>query len=171
MTAEERMSEIPETPPWIKKMRAKSKIYKTAAAIKELDEAFASKTEREVAYMIATSHEYKKPNIKAALSFVKNYDWEKSTEDISNLQGLNKPTDEEKVLDMARKITPSTVKPLIVVNKLNGIRPQSFGKKILIDGHHRYLALKNMGAKKVPVYKGLYTGDAEKSTKELMSEK
>ena len=169
MSVEERMSDIPGTPPWIKKMSAKTKIYKSAAVIKELDAAFSSKTERDVAYMIATSHEYKKPNIKAALSFVKNYTWERSKENIGNLQGLAKPTDEKKVSDMAKKIDLKTVKPLIVVNKLNGIRPQSFGKKILVDGHHRYMALKRIGAKNIPVYKGTYTGNAEKSTKELIS--
>jgi hydroxymethylpyrimidine pyrophosphatase-like HAD family hydrolase len=72
--------------------------------IPALEEAFSDPLEKKIAYMIATSHEYKKPNAKAAISFVKNYKWEESETSVSNLQGINKPINEEKVADMVKTI-------------------------------------------------------------------
>ncbi|MFA7143637.1 MAG: SNF2-related protein, partial [Candidatus Dojkabacteria bacterium] len=131
------------------------------AQLKEEDVA------KKVVHMVATSHEYKKPNVKAGLSFTKNYKWEVGTEKVSNLQGINKPVDEDKLRDMVKKLDIKTMKPLVAVNKLHGIRPQSFGKRILIDGHHRLEACRRLGIEEVPVYKGTYTGKAEPPTKVL----
>jgi hypothetical protein len=155
----------------MKKRRDPANIEKCASEhIPELDRAFShNPLARKVAYMIATSHEYKKPNIDAALSFVKNYDWELSKADICDLQGINKPVDEVKVQDMAKNMT--TVKPFIAVNKFQGITPQSKGKLMLIDGHHRQEACKLQGKTSVPIYKGTYTGAAELTRKELMEKK
>lgn len=133
--------------------------------IPELDEAFKNPLERKIAYMIATSHEYKKPNIEAALSFVKNYDWELSRSHVDNLQGINKPVNEAKVADMVKNM--KIVKPFIVVDKFQGITPQTKGKLMLIDGHHRHEACKCKCKMDVPVYKGTYTGAAEKHQDEL----
>lgn len=135
--------------------------------IQEFEEAFSDPIEKKVAHMIATSHEYKKPNIKAGLSFTKNYKWELATEKVSNLQGINKPIIDEKVKELAEKIKENKVNPLVVVNQLHGIRPQTHGKKVLMDGHHRLEACKLLKIDEVPVYKGTYTGKAELSTKEL----
>ena len=54
--------------------------------------------------MLATSHEYKKPAVDAALAFVQNYKWEKSTEKTKNLQGINKPVKQDKVNEIAESI-------------------------------------------------------------------
>ena len=51
---------------------------------------------RDVAYMIATSHEYKEPNEDSAVRLVSNYKWEKKTMKIANLQGIDKPVIKEK---------------------------------------------------------------------------
>jgi phage-related protein len=53
------------------------------------------------------------------------------------------------------------------VNQFHGIRPQTPGKKILVDGHQRLEALKFLGEASTPIYKGTYTGNAEKSIAEL----
>ena len=135
--------------------------------IPAIENAFSDPIEKKVAYMIATSHEYKKPNVKAALSFVKNYKWEISTAKVSNLQGINKPIIPEKVQDMAKKMKGKTPKPLICINQFHGIRPQTPGKKILMDGHHRLEACKVNGVTEVPIYKGTYDGGAEKNYIEL----
>jgi hypothetical protein len=147
-----------------KKLESKKSYHiekEASEKIQELDDAFPDPTERAVAYMIATSHEYKKPNIAAALSFVKNYKWEKSECRINDMQGINKPINEEKVQDMAKNM--KVVNPFIVVNQLHGIRPQTPGKKILIDGHHRHEACKCQGRESVPVYKGTYIGEDKNS--------
>jgi hypothetical protein len=119
--------------------------------------------------MIATSHEYKTPNVVGALAFVKNYKWEESTTKLNSLEGINKPIKQEKVLDIANGIQKhdGEVDPFIVVNQFHGIRPQTPGKKILFDGHHRMEACKLLDKKEVPVYKGTYTGAAQKSKQEL----
>lgn len=126
---------------------------------------------RDVAYMIATSHEYKEPNEDSAVKLVSNYKWEKKTMKIANLQGIDKPVIKEKVLDLAKSINPKKIKPLMVVDKFQGITPQSKGKKILLDGHHRKEACEFLGIEEVPVYYGKYTGKAEKTVDELILEK
>ena len=133
--------------------------------IPALEKAFSDPIEKKVAYMISTSHEYKKPNVKAALAFVKNYKWELSECKLSDLQGINKPVNQAKVDDMAKHM--KTVKPFITVNQFHGIRPQTPGKKLLIDGHHRKMALELQGKLTTPIYKGTYTGNAEKDMSEL----
>ena len=134
-----------------------------------LSKAFKRKLDSEVAEMMANSHEYKRPNTAGALALVKNYAWEKKRRKISELQGINKPIIESKVLDMAMAIKKDKklLKPFIVVNKIHGINPQSKGKRILLDGHHRMEACKLLGIAEVPVYEGRYTGGAELDTKEL----
>lgn len=137
--------------------------------IPAIENALNNKIEKDVATMMATSHEYKKPNVDAALALVKNYKWEKSKIKISDLQGIEKPVNKEKVLNMAMDIksNKNKVEPFIVVNQLHGIRPQSSGKKILLDGHHRKEACKFLGMQEVPVYKGTFTGGAQLSKDEL----
>lgn len=146
-------------------------LFKVASSKLELiDEAFKDdEIAKEVAYMIATSHEYKKPNEKAAIKLVSNYKWSRGTERVDNLQGINKPVCKSKVLDIAIGIKGKTPKPLMVVDKFQGITPQSKGKRILLDGHHRKEALEFLGVKETPVFLGKYTGKAEKDLKELVS--
>lgn len=153
---------IPGTSAWIKKKECEFDKY---GKIPVIEHAFNNKLEKDIAYMIATSHEYNKPNVRAALSFVKNYKWELSEAKIKDLQGINKPVNYDKVENMAKNL--HKVKPFIVVNQFNGIRPQTPGKKILVDGHHRKEACILKGIDVVPVYKGTYTGKAEKSFNEL----
>lgn len=133
--------------------------------IPAIEKAFSNPLDKKVAYMIATSHEYKKPNVKAALTFVKNYKWELSNCRLCNMQGINKPVNKEKVADMVKNM--KRVDPFIVVNQFHGIRPQTPGKKILIDGHHRMHACEAKGMDEIPVYKGTYTGNAERPIEEL----
>jgi hypothetical protein len=122
-----------------------------------------------VAYMVATSHEYDKPNIEAALSFVKNYKWEESQMAVDDIEGIDKPVNNEKVFEIATTIKAEGNNfPLVVVDKLHGITPQSEKKCILIDGHHRKESQKLLGISKTPIYKGTYTGDAEKLTEDLV---
>jgi hypothetical protein len=126
----------------------------------KIDETLDKELDKQVAQMMATSHEYKKPNENGALSMVTNYDWYKTTEKTSNLQGLNKPIIKEKVLNIAKSLQDGEkLKPFIVVDKLYGINPQSKGKKILLDGHHRLEACDMIGRKEVPVYYGKYHGN------------
>jgi hypothetical protein len=171
----EKMLKIPGTYAWIKvhenkKQQYKEAIYKKASELlPEIENAFKNKIEKDVAYMIATSHEYKTPNIKAALHFTKNYTWEEGTIKTDRLQGINKPIIEDKVKEIAKSIPKQGVKPFVIVNQLDGIRPQTPGKKILIDGHHRLEACKMIGEDEVPVYIGTYTGGAHKSMEELQS--
>ncbi len=137
--------------------------------IPSIEKALKCPIAKEVATMMATSHEYKVPNVDGALAMVKNYKWEKSTEKLSNMQGINKPIKKEKVMNIAENIKKNKgkVKPFIVVNQLHGIRPQTPGKKILLDGHHRYEACEFLGKNEVPIYKGTYTGKAQLPKKEL----
>jgi hypothetical protein len=137
--------------------------------ILSIENAFADNIDRKVATMMATSHEYKTPNVDGALAMTKNYKWEKSTEKINNLQGINKPIKCDKVFAIAEGIKKDhgKVDPFIIVNQMDGIRPQTPGKKILLDGHHRMEACKLLGKEEVPVYKGTYTGGAQKDKEEL----
>lgn len=140
--------------------------------LKKIEDAFKdNRVAKEVAYMIATSHEYKEPNEDGAIKIVKNYKWEKQTMKLDKLQGINKPVNKEKVLALTKSLKPKSLKPLMVVDKFQGITPQSKGKKILLDGHHRKEACEFLGIKEVPVYYGKYTGQAEKSVEELIMEK
>jgi len=142
-----------------------------AGKIPVLEDAFKNDPiGKAVAYGVATSHEYDEPNVEAALSFAKNYKWSEATMDVENIEGIDKPVNNTKVFEIA-----STIKqeggdnnyPLVVVDKLHGITPQSDGKAILIDGHHRKEALSFIGSKKTKVYKGVYTGAAEKEFNDL----
>lgn len=138
--------------------------------IPNIEKAFSNdKIAKQVAYMMATSHEYKEPNTTAAIKMTKNYKWELTKEKIKNLQGIHKPIKESKVSDMVKNFKPT--KPFIVVNQLHGIRPQTPGKKILLDGHHRKECCIRKGIEEVPVYKGTYTGGSEKSIAELIEKK
>jgi hypothetical protein len=137
--------------------------------IPSIESALSDPVARKVATMIATSHEYKTPNVDGALALVKNYRWEEGKEKLKNLQGINKPVIPEKVLSIATGIKKDKgkVDPFIIVNQLHGIRPQTPGKKILFDGHHRAEACELLKMEEVPTYKGTYTGEAQKSKKEL----
>lgn len=140
--------------------------------LEKIDKAFQdNKLARDVAYMIATSHEYKKPNEDAAIKLVSNYNWEKRIMKVSDLQGINKPVIKEKVYNIAKTLNVKTATPLMVVNKFQGITPQSPGKKILLDGHHRKEAYEFLGVKEIPVYYGKYTGASEKTVSELIDKK
>jgi hypothetical protein len=141
--------------------------------IKNLENAFEDDPiGLKVAYMVATSHEYAKPNVEAALSFAKNYKWKESTMKVDKIEGISKPIIKEKVLEIANSLKKAGKNewPLVVVDKLNGITPQTPGKKICVDGHHRKEALIFAEFTFTPVYLGTYTGDAEKSTEELINE-
>lgn len=137
--------------------------------IPAIEKAIENPTARKVATMMATSHEYKTPNVDGALAMTKNYTWEQTTAKINSLQGINKPIKQEKVFSIAESIAKNKkkVEPFIVVNQLDGIRPQTPGKKILLDGHHRMEACKFLNMDEVPIYKGTYTGAAHKEKKEL----
>ena len=140
--------------------------------IQAIEDAFKDdEIAKKVAYMIATSHEYKKPNTVSAIRLVKNYKWEKSTAKTKDLQGINKPVNKEKVFNIAKGINAKTMTPLMVVNQFQGIRPQTPGKKILLDGHNRLAACEIKSIDVVPIYKGTYIGKAEKSIKELIGDK
>lgn len=140
--------------------------------LEKINKMFASNTiEREVANMIATSHEYKTPNEDGAIKLVGNYKWEKKMMKINKLQGINKPVNKEKVFNIAKTINSNNIKPFMVVDKFQGITPQTPGSKILLDGHHRKEACEFKGIQEVPVYYGKYTGGTEKSVKELIEKK
>lgn len=138
-----------------------------------IEKALSTQTEKEVATMLANSHEYKTPNIDGALSVVKNYEWTETKIAIDKLQGINKPIKQTKVneiVDTLKKNGKKVDWPFIIVDKVNGIRPQSRGKRILLDGHHRLEACKVLGIKEVPVYHGEYHGKATLPTSELRRE-
>jgi hypothetical protein len=143
--------------------------FNKAGKIPALEDAFSSNPiAKKVAYGIATSHEYDKPNIDAALSMAKNYDWVEDTMNVDDIEGIEKPVNNAKVLEIANTIKEKGNSfPVIVVDKVHGITPQSPGKGILLDGHHRKKALSFVGEKTTPVYKGTYTGAAEKPSDEL----
>ena len=172
MNSKKEMSEIPMTTPYIKKLiNAKQEIYKKATLnrnkddydfgpdgkIKAIEDSCDCPIMKKVCYMLATSHEYKKPNTENTIAFVKNYKWEETTANPNDLQGIDKPVIKEKVDSLAEKMKKPS--PLIVVDKLNGIKPQSRGKLILMDGHHRKEAYKVKEWDSTPVYKGTYTGE------------
>lgn len=138
--------------------------------LEKIELAFKDKPiAKKVAYMIATSHEYKKPNELSAIKLVSNYDWTEGKIKPSDLQGINKPVIKEKVFEIAKNINEKNMTPLMVVNKFQGITPQSPGKKILLDGHHRKEAAELKGLKEVPIYYGKYNGNAEKTINELVN--
>lgn len=140
--------------------------------IQAIEDAFKNdRLAKEVAYMIATSHEYKEPNTKSAIKLVKNYKWSKQNMNIDKMQGINKPVDKTKVFNMAGTISKKTLKPFMVVDKFQGIMPQSKNHKILLDGHHRKEACELKGINEVPVYYGKYTGNSEKDIDELIEKK
>lgn len=112
-----------------------------------------------VAYMIATSHEYSTPNVAAAIAFVKDYDWEQSSWRVDGLQGIDKPINEAKVKEIANTIREKGNDfPLVTVDKFHGITPQTPGKLLLMDGHHRKHGLEEAGHETTPIYKGTYKG-------------
>lgn len=131
--------------------------------IPAIEKALDNSVAREVATMMATSHEYKTPNVDGALAMVKNYKWEKTMCPVNKMEGINKPVNPEKVLSIAAGIKKdrNKVSPFIIVDKLHGIRPQTPGKKILLDGHHRKEACELLKMEEVPVYKGTFTGKAQ----------
>jgi hypothetical protein len=112
-----------------------------------------------VSYSIATSHEYSTPNVAAAIAFVKDYDWEQSSWRVDGLQGINKPINEAKVKEIANTIREKGNDfPLVTVDKFHGITPQTPGKLLLMDGHHRQHGLEEVGHETTPIYKGTYKG-------------
>lgn len=140
--------------------------------LEKIDKAFKKdRIARDVAYMIATSHEYKEPNQDAAIKLVSNYTWSNGTEKLKNLQGIDKPVNKEKVFNIAKSIKPNKLTPLMVVDAFQGITPQTKGKKILLDGHHRVSACELLGIDEAPVFKGKYNGKAEKTVEELIEKK
>jgi hypothetical protein len=159
------MDQIPQTPPFLARYnKTKEQIYKAAAemtmvngVIPAIESAFANDPiAKEVCYMIATSHEYKKPNTENSIAFVRNYSWQEDTMKTSLIEGVGKPVDKEKVLKMATEMQEQS--PIIVVNQIGGIRPQSRGKAFLFDGHHRLEAYRFKGYNSTPVYIGTFTG-------------
>lgn len=143
---------------------------KTAGEVREIKQATRSLIEKDVATMLANSHEYKNPNVDGALALTKNYKWQKTSLPIEKLQGIDKPINKKKVAEIAKTLEQNGDKvkwPFIVVDKIHGIRPQSFGKRILLDGHHRLEACKERGIRQIPVYLGTFTGGAQKPKKEL----
>lgn len=140
--------------------------------IQAIEDAFKDdKIAKEVAYMIATSHEYKEPNTKSAIRLVKNYKWSEKKMSIDKMQGINKPVNKEKVFNIANSLNIKTLKPFMVVDKFQGITPQTPNHKILLDGHHRKEACEFKGIKEVPIYYGKYNGKAEKDIQELIEKK
>lgn len=140
--------------------------------LEKIDRVFPKNSiEREIAYMIATSHEYKVPNEIGAIKLVSNYKWEKKNMSIKKMQGINKPVNKEKVFNIAKTLKLKHINPFMVVDKFQGITPQSIGSKILLDGHHRKEACELKGIYEVPVYYGRYTGKSEKSIDELIEKK
>ena len=140
--------------------------------LEKVDKAFPKGSiDREVAYMIANSHEYKTPNEDGAIKLVKNYQWSKKNMRIDKMQGIDKPVNKEKVFNIAKTLKLEKLTPFMVVDKFQGITPQTKGHSILLDGHHRKEACEFKGIKEVPVYYGKYTGGAEKSIDELIENK
>lgn len=140
--------------------------------LEKIEKAFGDNDiAKRVAYMIATSHEYKEPNQDAAIKLVSNYTWSEGTEKIKSIQGIDKPIDKEKVFAIAKSMKPKKMTPLMVVNAFQGITPQTKGKRILLDGHHRLAACEFLGIDEVPVYKGRYNGKAEKSIDDLIEKR
>lgn len=123
-------------------------------------------------YMLATSHEYATPNVEAALAFVNDYDWEQTSWRVDGLQGIDKPINEDKVKEIANTITEKGNSfPLVVVDKFHGITPQTPGKLLLMDGHHRKHGLESIGHETTPIYKGIYKGhDRLNETSEVVLE-
>lgn len=168
---------IPGTVEWIKSEIKKEGLKKHAAneldfarngKIPAIEKAFSTVLEKKVAYMIATSHEYSKPNTEAAIKLVKNYRWAEQEIAINRLQGINKPVIQDKVDKIAKEIKKPS--PLIAVNQFHGIRPQTPGKKILLDGHHRLKAYEQKNWTLIPIYSGEYTGKAELPLEELVND-
>lgn len=140
--------------------------------LEKIEKAFGNDPiAREVAYMIANSHEYKTPNEDGAIKLVSNYKWTKKTMNINKMQGIDKPVNSEKVFNIAKNLKLESLTPFMVVDKFQGITPQTLNHKILLDGHHRKEACKLKGIMDVPVYYGKYNGGAEKSIAELIEKK
>ena len=140
-------------------------IYLKTGKIPLIDSMAKTDIEKEVGYMISTSHEYKQPNLDAAFGLMRNYDWEKKKIKISDMQGIDKPVIASKVDNMVENFNKNKIKPFIVVDKFYNIKPQSRGKVILLDGHHRKLACIAKGIDEVDVYFGKYNGNAEDDAK------
>lgn len=137
--------------------------------LEKVDKAFKGDSiARKVAYMIATSHEYKVPNEDGAIKLVSNYKWSEKKMKIDKMQGINKPVNYEKVFAIAKNLKEDKLTPFMVVDKFQGITPQSPNHKILLDGHHRQKACKMRGIKEVSIYYGTYTGGAEKTIDEII---
>lgn len=140
--------------------------------IKRLEEIFKDDPLRaKVSTMIYSSHDYKGTDLSPALTLARNYDWNQTYCRVSDLQGIDKPVKEEKANSIADGLREEGENkfPLIVVNKLHGITPQSNRKHILLDGHHRKAGMKLAEIKTTPIYKGTYTGDAEVNHMELFN--
>lgn len=122
-----------------------------------------------VSTMIYNSHDYKGTDLSPALTLARNYDWKETFCRVSDLQGIDKPVKEDKADSIADDLRQEgqNKNPLIAVNKLHGITPQSNKKHILLDGHHRKEAMKRADIKTTPIYKGTYTGNAEISHDDL----
>ena len=144
--------------------------------IQAFEDAFGDdKIKKTIAYDFSSSHEYNDPKkkilaVKSCIKFVNNYDWKETELPVEKIESFNKPLNMKKVYDIAKSIEEKgEIQPLIVVNKIHGLNWQSKGKLILTDGNHRYGALKMLEIKKTPVFYGVYTGNAEMSDEEFLS--
>jgi len=149
-----------------------SKVYGKDGKIEALELAFEKDTiGKKVAYMFANSHEYKgSPNVDAAIAFCKNYKWTEVTVKVDDIQGINKPVNKNKAFEIALTMQKDKGNkyPLICVDSIQGFTPQSKGKLILVDGHHREAAMELADIKTTKIYKGTFTGGSQISNEELI---
>jgi len=111
-----------------------------------------------VGQMLISSHDYK-GDLHGIISFLNNYKWKEKEMRVDRIQGLDKPTNNDKVLEISNSFKKNgniNKDPLITVDALHGISPQSEKHAIMFDGHHRHKGLLFTGIDKTPVYHGTY---------------
>jgi len=141
--------------------------------IEQLRELFKDDSlKSKIAEMLVTSHDYKQKDISGVVSFVNNYNWSETEASVRKIQGIDKPTRNEKVLEIANSLKEvgENKDPLITVDAYHGISMQSDKHKLLVDGHHRLKSMEFLGYLKTPVYHGKYTGASHKDIDEMISE-